>query len=173
MPQHIQVTFCEGEGVKGIGDSQLAGLFSALQIFHTQNHPSVFKVDAKEGLSLYSVLDRTKTKAGSSLLRSWLRLPTRDVATLTERQDAVAFFAHPAHRDLADSLAAALAGSGNILVTPPMIPTSVAHYLCIANALLWQHALTNLQRGRTTIRQWQRVLKVRVGNLFVCAYSYT
>jgi DNA mismatch repair protein MSH5 len=90
---------------------------SALQVFRAEAHPSAFKeADTKEGLSLWAVLNRTKTAPGAALLRAWLRTPTRDLATLLPRQAAVSFFAQPAHRDLAADLARALSGAGHIHV---------------------------------------------------------
>ena len=46
---------------------------------------------ARQG-SLLDALDRTVTAAGSRLLAQWLASPLTDVASVTRRQDAVAFF---------------------------------------------------------------------------------
>jgi DNA mismatch repair ATPase MutS len=89
---------------------------SSLQIFQTDSHPSAFKVDSKEGFSLFSVLNRTKTSAGATLLRSWLKAPCRNLAVLQERQALVAFFVDPAFRELAHELAKCLSGITNIAV---------------------------------------------------------
>ncbi|MFM1872804.1 MAG: hypothetical protein RL398_2226 [Planctomycetota bacterium] len=43
-----------------------------------------------EGTPLLSILDRTETPMGARLLRSWLLAPLTDLATIRERQDAVA-----------------------------------------------------------------------------------
>ena len=44
------------------------------------------------GVSLLSVLDRTRTPMGGRLLRSWLGQPLLDIDELVRRQDAVAWF---------------------------------------------------------------------------------
>ncbi|KAM7432071.1 MutS protein 5 [Porites harrisoni] len=50
--------------------------YSALQIFQKERHPSVYKVGtgnsgAKEGLSLFGIINRTKSVLGSHMLRMW------------------------------------------------------------------------------------------------------
>ena len=58
-----------------------------------------------ENETLLGVLDGTCTPMGKRLLKAWIRSPLRDVAAITERQDAVAeFIAH--RRFLADVRAA-------------------------------------------------------------------
>ncbi|XP_060592976.1 mutS protein homolog 5-like [Ruditapes philippinarum] len=48
--------------------------YCALQIFQKESHPSVYKTgtnnSAKEGLSLFGIMNRTKSQIGSKLLRS-------------------------------------------------------------------------------------------------------
>ncbi|XDV31872.1 hypothetical protein PO909_002807, partial [Leuciscus waleckii] len=69
----------------------------ALQIFKSELHPSVFKLQSgeKEGLSLYGILNRCRTKFGSQLLRQWFHRPTRDLNILTRRQEVIRFFTSP------------------------------------------------------------------------------
>ncbi|KTF88416.1 hypothetical protein cypCar_00020738 [Cyprinus carpio] len=76
--------------------------YSALQIFKSELHPSVFKLHSgeKEGLSLYGVLNRCRSKFGSLLLRQWFHRPTRDLNILKRRQEVIRFFTAP--RNFAD-----------------------------------------------------------------------
>ncbi|XP_067307717.1 mutS protein homolog 5 isoform X2 [Pseudorasbora parva] len=76
--------------------------YSALQIFKSELHPSVFKLQSgeKEGLSLYGVLNCCRSKFGSLLLRQWFHRPTRDLNILKRRQEVIRFFTSP--RNLAD-----------------------------------------------------------------------
>ncbi|KAK2880744.1 hypothetical protein QQF64_008965 [Cirrhinus molitorella] len=76
--------------------------YSALHIFKSDLHPSVFKLQSgeKEGLSLYGVLNRCRSKFGSLLLRQWFHRPTRDLNILTRRQEVIRFFTSP--RNFAD-----------------------------------------------------------------------
>lgn len=77
-----------------------AEAISALQIFSTEHHPLVAtKQDgnskAKEGHSLFSLLDRTRSHAGRELLKDWMLKPLRDVGEITARQDGVELFMLP------------------------------------------------------------------------------
>nr|XP_006811330.1 PREDICTED: mutS protein homolog 5-like [Saccoglossus kowalevskii] len=67
--------------------------YSALQIFHKEHHPSIYKFGgsgSKEGLSLFGEL--------------WFLRPLQDVQILKERQDAVAFFLSPRNIEVVTSL---------------------------------------------------------------------
>ena len=71
--------------------------FLALQIFENENHPSSAKrgthSSAKEGLSLFGQMDRTKSRLGSVRLKHWFKTPSRDVNILKQRQEAIGYFA--------------------------------------------------------------------------------
>ena len=71
-----------------------AATFSALHIFSIEHHPLIAKGpgNAKEGFSLYSLLDRTRSKGGRQLLREWMMKPLMHVPAIEERQDAVELF---------------------------------------------------------------------------------
>eukprot|EP00980_Cylindrotheca_fusiformis_P011961 scaffold2830_cov131-Cylindrotheca_fusiformis.AAC.82 len=70
---------------------------SSLHIFSTEHHPLIAKGsgNSKEGWSLYSLLDRTKSKGGRKLLKEWMMRPLINVDEISERQDAVELFLHP------------------------------------------------------------------------------
>ncbi len=48
--------------------------------------------EGRQGLSLLSVLDHTKTAMGARLLRKWLGQPLLDITAIRERQDGVQLF---------------------------------------------------------------------------------
>ncbi|XP_041360061.1 mutS protein homolog 5-like [Gigantopelta aegis] len=70
--------------------------YSALQIFHREAHPSVYKAgcsnSAKEGLSLFGILNRCKSQLGSRMLRLWFLRPLKNQTILKQRHDAISFF---------------------------------------------------------------------------------
>lgn len=71
---------------------------AALQIFATEHHPLVITKgdgNSKEGHSLFSLLDRTRSHAGRQLLREWMLKPLRDVGEINSRQDGVELFMLP------------------------------------------------------------------------------
>uniref|UniRef100_A0A8C4RRR5 MutS protein homolog 5 n=1 Tax=Erpetoichthys calabaricus TaxID=27687 RepID=A0A8C4RRR5_ERPCA len=76
-------------------------LYVTLQIFKSELHPSVYKLASgvKEGLSLYGILNRCKSKFGSILIR-WFLQPTRDLEELKKRQEVVEFFTIPRHYEV-------------------------------------------------------------------------
>ncbi|KAG3114792.1 hypothetical protein PI124_g6463 [Phytophthora idaei] len=66
----------------------------SLQIFNHEAHPSLVKGSgrAKEGFSLFGLLNRTVTKSGGCLLRRWMLTPLVSSVHINERQNLVAFF---------------------------------------------------------------------------------
>jgi hypothetical protein len=67
--------------------------YAALGVFATAAHPGLVRGGgkAKEGFSLFALLDRTASAPGRRLLRAWLRQPSLDLDVLQHRHDAVAF----------------------------------------------------------------------------------
>jgi len=65
----------------------------ALGIFTRDSHPDMLKPGGsamgKEGLCVASLLDTCITPGGSRMLRSWLKRPLVDLATVNQRLDAV------------------------------------------------------------------------------------
>ncbi|KAM9722682.1 mutS protein homolog 5 isoform 2-T2 [Menidia menidia] len=90
--------------------------YSVLQIFKSDLHPSVYKLQSgeKEGLSLYGILNRCRSKFGSKLLRQWFLRPTNDLGVLHRRQEVIRFFTSPRHSDIQRTLQALLRNIRNI-----------------------------------------------------------
>ncbi|XP_031659242.1 mutS protein homolog 5 [Oncorhynchus kisutch] len=89
---------------------------SVLQIFKSELHPSVYKLQSgeKEGLSLYGILNHCRCKFGSKLLRQWFLRPTRDLAVLNRRQEVVRLFSCPRNSDSLNTLQSCLRNIRNI-----------------------------------------------------------
>ena len=71
---------------------------TALQIFSTEQHPLLSAQgygNAKEGFSLFSFLDRTKSRGGRQKLREWMLKPLAVRHEIEERHDMVEFFLDP------------------------------------------------------------------------------
>lgn len=74
-----------------------------LRIFATDHHPLVSNNNvkggsyqkSKEGFSLFTLLDRTKSKAGRERLRQWMTQPLRDVNKIRQRHVGMDLFLHP------------------------------------------------------------------------------
>ncbi|XP_051852195.1 mutS protein homolog 5 [Antechinus flavipes] len=90
--------------------------YSVLQIFKSETHPSVYKVASglKEGLSLFGILNRCRSKRGEKLLRLWLMRPTQDLEELNSRLDVIQFFLLPQNQEMARTLHGLLSHIKNV-----------------------------------------------------------
>jgi len=74
------------------------GTFSALKIFSTEHHPLMAvkgRGNSKEGPSLFSLLDKTASRGGRQMLRSWMLKPLLDRGQILLRQDGIELFLNP------------------------------------------------------------------------------
>ncbi|OBS60140.1 hypothetical protein A6R68_08767 [Neotoma lepida] len=80
--------------------------YSVLQIFKSESHPSVYKIASglKEGLSLFGILNRCRSKWGQKLLRLWFTRPTQELRELNSRLDVIQFFLMPQNLDTAQMM---------------------------------------------------------------------
>ncbi|KAL3508470.1 hypothetical protein ACH5RR_027871 [Cinchona calisaya] len=65
----------------------------ALQIFQIDKHPSHMGIGrAKEGFSVFGMMNKCVTPMGRRLLRNWFLRPILDIENLNKRLDAITFF---------------------------------------------------------------------------------
>lgn len=79
----------------------------ALHIFSTAKHAFKSKgtgTNRKEGFSLFTLLDRTKSKVGKQCLKEWMLKPLLDPRAIQERQDGVALFLRTEYREIVSML---------------------------------------------------------------------
>ncbi|KAH9841446.1 DNA mismatch repair protein MutS [Rhodofomes roseus] len=88
-------------------------LFS-LQIFEDESHASIHSDKTKEGLSLFGILNNTKTTLGRALMREWLLRPSLSLSVIGARHDAVACFVRPDNQAAAGSMHSHLKGIKNV-----------------------------------------------------------
>ncbi|KAA1469886.1 hypothetical protein DENSPDRAFT_649174 [Dentipellis sp. KUC8613] len=69
-----------------------ADALASLQIFENESHASIHSDKTKEGLSLFGILNNTRTALGRSLMRTWLLRPSLRIPVIAARHDAVACF---------------------------------------------------------------------------------
>ncbi|GAB2277770.1 MutS protein msh5 [Dionaea muscipula] len=70
-----------------------AAAHEALQIFQLDKHPSHMGIGrAKEGFSVFGMMNKCSTPMGRRLLRNWFLRPILDLETLNARFDAISFF---------------------------------------------------------------------------------
>ncbi|XP_053545588.1 mutS protein homolog 5 [Bombina bombina] len=144
---HYNSVDCSAHFIRDIPDnSQLkllnrAGLSflpSVLQIFKSEAHPSVYKLGSgvKEGLSLYGVLNRCRSKWGEIMMRQWMMRPTLDRSELASRLDVIEFFMQAQNQETAETLQSCIKNIKNI----PLI-------------------LKNMTLSHTKVTEWQGLYK--------------
>ncbi|KAH8104687.1 DNA mismatch repair protein MutS [Cristinia sonorae] len=91
-----------------------ADALSSLQIFDAENHASMHSEKTKEGLSLFGILNSTKTSLGRALLREWFLRPSLSLAVIQGRHDAVSCFIRPDNWTITTSMHNHLRGIKNV-----------------------------------------------------------
>jgi len=73
----------------------------ALQIFSEEKHPNVIKGigKSKEGFSVFSLFDKTKSLPGRERLKNWMKLPFCDIDRIKQRQNGVSLVIRQHNRD--------------------------------------------------------------------------
>ncbi len=87
------IKYCESSKYMRIDPATL----KALHIFATEHHPLIAKGHGKdkEGYSLFTLLDRTKSKVGKQCLREWMSKPLLDPVEIRKRHDGINLFLKP------------------------------------------------------------------------------
>lgn len=113
-PMHVDdIVYAEASMHMAISAETL----SALHIFNTEHHPlNVAKGtgSSKEGFSLFSLLDRTKSRAGRELLREWMLQPLVDVDAISMRQDGVELFTLAEFRSAGETILDLFSSIGSV-----------------------------------------------------------
>ncbi|KAH8825333.1 DNA mismatch repair protein MutS [Flagelloscypha sp. PMI_526] len=142
------VSDLEDEGISGLDVMDIESLslnkvmqinadaLSSLQIFEAESHASVHSDKTKEGLSLFGILNTTKTTLGKALLRTWFLRPSLDPNVINARHDALDCFMDPANSTTITGVHGHLKGIKNIPRT-----------------------LTMLRNGRAKLGDWQALVK--------------
>jgi DNA mismatch repair ATPase MutS len=119
----------------------------ALQIFESDNHPSVMGISGgKEGLSLFGVMNDAESIVGKRMLKRWFLQPTLDDSVLHWRQDVVALFLRPDLHSLIPDIKAHLKKIKDvpgIIIRMEKIQTSVTDWISLFSSL---HNMIELQK---------------------------
>jgi DNA mismatch repair protein MSH5 len=86
----------------------------SLQVFDNENHASIHSDKTKEGLSLFGILNNTRTALGKNLMRQWLLRPSMSIPIITARHDAVMCFMRPENISIATTMHNHLKGIRNV-----------------------------------------------------------
>ncbi|KAJ1935795.1 hypothetical protein FBU59_005270, partial [Linderina macrospora] len=80
---------------------------------------------AKEGLSLYKLLDKTKSTGGRLLLMNWVLRPLQSIDEIEERLDAIEFLLQPSNCARLDEMRSILARMKSIRTVCSRIHTEL------------------------------------------------
>ncbi|KAG9293455.1 hypothetical protein G9A89_009179 [Geosiphon pyriformis] len=134
----------EGQGLEVLSVEQFsvksflhvnADALCSLQIFEDETHPNMhMRSRAKEGLSVFGILDNTRTTFGKILYKQWFLRPTLDLETLNERYLTIECLIQPENLQVSDQLAACLKHLKNV-------PKILANMKMTLNMTEWQSLL--------------------------------
>ncbi|BFZ65463.1 chaperone ATPase hsp78 [Saitoella coloradoensis] len=89
-----------------------ADTICSLQIFEDESHPNFHMQGrggrGKEGLSLFGIMNSTRTPQGSVLLHRWFLRPSLNLDILHARHSTLSLFLHPSNLHVSDALCTAL-----------------------------------------------------------------
>ncbi|KAL9179395.1 hypothetical protein ACHAXT_008685 [Thalassiosira profunda] len=128
-----------------------------LRIFATDRHPLVAANNkgrtygkSKEGFSLFTLLDRTKSKAGRERLRQWMRQPLRRPGEIRKRHAGMELFLHPECHPAASLLLERLGDVGSmesILMRMQRCTSQPNDFLVLGKMLEAAHAIVAALNG--------------------------
>ncbi|KAI6655986.1 MutS protein-like protein 5-like [Oopsacas minuta] len=141
---HVPVVAVKTFGLEGMLQVDY-NVFKSLQIFKTELHPSVYKAaGCKEGLSLFSIANKTKSKVGSKLLKLWFLRPSNNKHKIERRQRAIKYLLNPRLNEILVSLHNALKHIGSI-----------------------QRLFCKLVEGQLNLNDWSNIYKTATNGIFI------
>ncbi|KAI7898974.1 muts domain V-domain-containing protein [Cokeromyces recurvatus] len=108
----------------------------SLCIFDLETHPNMHQKREKERLSLFGLLDKTKSVLGKQLLKEWLSRPTQEIQVIADRHATIHVFSKPELRDKIIEISSFLKHIKNI-----------------------NRLLSKLRESKATPNDWQSILK--------------
>ncbi|KAF8938585.1 MutS protein msh5 [Dissophora ornata] len=113
---------------------------SSLQVFEDESHPSMHSSirGRKEGLSLFGILNQTKTSQGKYLLKQWLLRPSLDFNVIHARHQTVECFVRTENQATVGQLANCLLHIKNIPKVLEALPrkATIAEWQAILQIML-------------------------------------
>ncbi|KAL1722791.1 DNA mismatch repair protein MutS [Schizophyllum commune] len=148
MVRERAVNDLEEEGISGLAIRDIesialnkmmhinADALYSLGIFEDESHASIHSDKTKEGLSLFGIINTTKTTLGRQLLKTWFLRPSLSIPIITARHDAIDCFLSPDNNSPVRSMHGHLKGIKNV----PRI-------------------LATIKSGGATLVEWQGLVK--------------
>ncbi|KAL1699469.1 DNA mismatch repair protein MutS [Schizophyllum commune] len=136
MVRERAVNDLEEEGISSLAIRDIESIALSLGIFEDESHASIHSDKTKEGLSLFGIINTTKTTLGRQLLKTWFLRPSLSIPVITARHDAIDCFLSPDNNSPVRSMHGHLKGIKNV----PRI-------------------LATIKSGGATLVEWQGLVK--------------
>ncbi|KAF8442923.1 DNA mismatch repair protein MutS [Boletus edulis BED1] len=130
-----------------------ADTLCSLQVFESENHATIHSDQTKEGLSLFGILNTTRTALGRSLLRTWFMRPSLSLQVLQARHDAIECFICAENLPVFGALQTQLRGIANIPKTLGLLRSGKGKFsdwqaIFTYHSAMIRDALAELHQGR-------------------------
>ncbi|CAJ0825896.1 5141_t:CDS:10 [Entrophospora sp. SA101] len=143
--ESVESVCCAGALITYISKSKITDVATtniSIKIFEDEAHPNMhMRSHTKEGLSLFGIMNCTRTTLGKRLLKQWFLRPTLDISIIHERQHTIECFIKP------DNLKA------SSLLTK-----------CLKHIKNIERIVQNI-KGKLSVKDWQSLLQR------TCAYA--
>nr|CAG8531242.1 9277_t:CDS:10 [Entrophospora candida] len=97
--ESVESVCCAGALITYISKSKITDVATtniSIKIFEDEAHPNMhMRSHTKEGLSLFGIMNCTRTTLGKRLLKQWFLRPTLDISIIHERQHTIECFIKP------------------------------------------------------------------------------
>ncbi|CAH1762843.1 6722_t:CDS:10 [Entrophospora sp. SA101] len=138
--ESVESVCCAGALITYISKSKITDVATtniSIKIFEDEAHPNMhMRSHTKEGLSLFGIMNCTRTTLGKRLLKQWFLRPTLDISIIHERQHTIECFIKP------DNLKA------SSLLTK-----------CLKHIKNIERIVQNI-KGKLSVKDWQSLLQI-------------
>ncbi|GAA5937745.1 MutS family protein MSH5 [Sporobolomyces koalae] len=117
---------------------------TSLQIFEQEAHASMHAARGREGLSIFNILNLTRSSLGSSLMRQWLIRPSLELSVIEQRHETVACLLRPENAAPADTIR--------------------SHLKSVKNP---NKAVLTLLHGRGKLREWTTLYQMVYSSILI------
>ncbi|KAI8320075.1 hypothetical protein GQ54DRAFT_264213, partial [Martensiomyces pterosporus] len=139
-------------------------VLNSLLIIEDDRHPNMHtQAKSKEGMSLFKLLDRTKSAGGREMLKQWVTCPLQNLSEINERLEAVSFLVSPTRSDAVNAMRQALCKIKSIRaicsrVQTELLAADLEHLAQLAYAVVkLYHIVSSLGPAPALLREFLSV----------------
>ena len=144
--------------------------YDSLQIFKSEHHPSVSGIGVKkEGVSLFGIMDKTKSPVGRKLLKRWFLSPLLKLSPREARLNSIEFFLTPDHSHIVSELQESVKGikdATQILIRIRAVRASLSDWVKLFQTLVNSLKISEIvQPLRDRLPVFDRIVCATTSNL--------